>query len=86
MAHLLDERICSSYKLTPNNYIAYDLRYRNNDFAGYYTQDGKKSFVNRLLSLTTYEESCDIEELMVLFLGLYAIGVESLKIYGKISL
>ena len=86
VAHLLDERICSSYKLTPNNYIAYDLRYRNNDFAGYYTQDDKKSFVNRLLSLRTYEESCDIEELMDLFLGLYANPVESMKIYGKNSL
>ncbi|MDY2703822.1 MAG: 1-acyl-sn-glycerol-3-phosphate acyltransferase [Prevotella sp.] len=85
IATMIDKRICSSYKLSPNNYIAHDIRYRNNAFSSLYDDKQKENFVKRLLTLREYEDSCDIEELMDIFLGIYSNPIESKIKYGKIT-
>ena len=77
VASLLDERICSSYKLSANNYIAHDIRYQNNMYSNLYTSEQREAFIEHLLSLRAYEDSCNIEELIDIFLGIYSNPVES---------
>lgn len=83
VASLIDERICSAYQLRPNNYIAHDMRYRNDTYAQYYTKAEKEEFEKYLAKLQRYEESCDMEILYDIFLGLYSNPVESKIKYGK---
>lgn len=80
VARLIDSRIVSAYKLFPNNYIAYDLRYGSSQFANMYTSAQKDSFIERLNTLDRYD-TCDIDKLKDIFLGIY-----SNPIINKVSL
>jgi 1-acyl-sn-glycerol-3-phosphate acyltransferase len=48
LAQAIDDSILTSYKLWPTNYIAYDLLYKTNEYAGYYTENEKQLFERRL--------------------------------------
>ncbi len=76
VAHLLDSRIRRAYRLYPNNYIAYDLRYGTTRYSHCYTQQEKAKFEERLQSLEHYD-TCDIETLKDIFLGIYANPVKN---------
>jgi 1-acyl-sn-glycerol-3-phosphate acyltransferase len=71
VARLLDSRINTAYRLYPNNYIAYDLRYGTSRYKDCYTQQQLDAFRQRLDSLERYD-TCDIEKLKDIFLGIYA--------------
>ena len=86
VASLLDQRICSSYKLSPNNFIAHDLRYGKTEYSKYYSENQKNEFIKHLMNLRKYEESGDVEELMDIFLGIYSNPVNSKKMYVNPSL
>lgn len=83
VAELMDKRICSAYRLTPNNYIAHDLRYRKKEYADRYTAEEKQAFIDYAGRLSKYEEECDIEVLYDIFLGIYSGPVESKKKYDN---
>lgn len=76
VASLLDERICSGYKLTPNNYIAHDILYGQELYREKYTNEERDMFVAHVNSLAKYEE-CDLDALIEIFLGIYANSVKS---------
>jgi lysine/ornithine N-monooxygenase len=82
VAKLIDERICRAYRLTPNNYIAHDMRYGKSEFSDHYTEVQKQAFVRHVQQLRTYEDSCNIDVLIDIFLGIYSNPIESKKIYG----
>lgn len=82
VASLIDRRICSAYRLTPNNYIAHDLRFANNDYADHYTQAQKDAFWQHMLTLQPYQETCDMDTLYDIFLGIYSNPVDSKVKYG----
>lgn len=71
VARLIDKRIVSAYRLFPNNYIAYDLRYGSSRFGDRYTQEEKDRFIGHLSGLDRYD-TCDVEQLTDIFLGIYA--------------
>lgn len=71
VARLIDKRIVAAYRLFPNNYIAYDLRYGSSRFSDRYTQEEKDRFISHLSSLARYD-TCDVEQLTDIFLGIYA--------------
>jgi len=71
VAELLDRRICDSYVLYPNNYIAYDLRYGTQKYEDQYTSAQRQAFLDRLNMLNRYD-TCDIDQLKDIFLGIYA--------------
>jgi len=78
VANLIDQRICSAYRLFSNNYIAHDIRYGNKQYAEYYTREEEKAFRERMQTLfARYAEECDIEALADIFLGIYANPVDS---------
>lgn len=78
VANLIDQRICSAYRLFSNNYIAHDIRYGNKQYAEYYTREEEKAFRERMQKLfARYAEECDIEALADIFLGIYANPVDS---------
>lgn len=83
VAGLLDERICSAYRLTPNNYIAHDIQHGNDTYHSFYTAEQRAAFEKHLESLTQYEEECDMEILQDIFLGIYANPIESKKLFTK---
>lgn len=45
VAHLLDQRIISAYRLSPNNYIAYDLLNCTSTYADHYTPAQRDAFL-----------------------------------------
>ena len=45
VAQLLDERIVSAYQLTPNNYIARDMRYGQQLYRDHYTDEERDAFM-----------------------------------------
>lgn len=81
VANLIDCRICSAYRLTPNNYIAHDLRYGKQEYVERYTEQEKQAFVDYLKRLQQYEETCNIDELSDILLGIYSNPIESKLIF-----
>ena len=76
VAQLIDERIIDAYQLTPNNYIAHDLRYGQQRYCDYYSDEEYSAFETYLERLNTF----DIPEPDVLrdiYLGIYANPVDS---------
>lgn len=45
VARLIDQRIITAYRLTPNNYIAYDLLHLTSKFADHYTAAQRDAFL-----------------------------------------
>lgn len=76
VAHLIDQRIHQAYRFTPNNYIAHDLRYGRNEFAGMYTESDKKDFIDHLSLLKPYESGCDMDTLVDILLGIYSNPID----------
>ena len=77
VARLMDERIFSGYKLTPNNFIAHDIRFGKHVFLGAkYSEEQKERFVFHMSKLDKY----DVEEPEILrdiFLGIYSNPVDN---------
>ena len=77
VARLMDERIFSGYKLTPNNFIAHDIRFGKHEFLGTkYSEEQKERFVFHMSKLDKY----DVEEPEILrdiFLGIYSNPVDN---------
>lgn len=71
VAKLIDSRINLAYRLFPNNYIAYDIRYGTNKFRDMYTTEQKNAFVERMNKLDDYD-TCDICLLKDLFMSIYS--------------
>ncbi|MDL2257258.1 1-acyl-sn-glycerol-3-phosphate acyltransferase [Bacteroidales bacterium OttesenSCG-928-I14] len=76
VANLLDQRICSKYKLTPNNYIAHDILHEQEIYNKYYTGEEKETFIKHMSNLEQYTD-CDLNELRRIFLGIYANPIDS---------
>ncbi len=76
VAKLLDSRINTAYRLYPNNYIAYDLRYGTNKYQECYTQEQKDEFLQYIRQLERYD-TCDMEQLTDIFLGIYSNPVNN---------
>ena len=75
VAHLIDSRINTAYRLWPNNYIAHDIRYGSKAFRAFYTPEEREAFMRRLAQLEKYDD-CDLDQLKDLFLGIYSNPVE----------
>lgn len=71
VAKLLDSRINTAYRLYPNNYIAYDLRYGTTKYKNAYNEEQKETFLKRIKLLESYD-TCDIDKLKDIFLGIYS--------------
>ena len=85
VANLLDQRICSSYHLYPNNYIAHDILYGNKKYSAMYSSEEKNAFMHRMNKLQKYEEECDMDRLYEIFLGIYANPVDSKSQMSKVK-
>lgn len=71
VAKLIDSRIHQAYRLFPNNYIAYDMRYGTRKYSTCYTAGEKAAFEERLNKILAYD-TCDTEQLIDIYLGIYA--------------
>ncbi|MBP5478080.1 MAG: 1-acyl-sn-glycerol-3-phosphate acyltransferase [Bacteroidaceae bacterium] len=83
VAELIDRRICSAYRLTPNNYIAHDMLYGTSEYANMYSQEQKAEFIAYMKQLEKYEMDCDVEALVNIFLDIYSNPVDSKKHFVK---
>jgi 1-acyl-sn-glycerol-3-phosphate acyltransferase len=77
VARLIDSRICMAYRLFPNNYIAHDILYGNTHYQSMYTENEYNLFCRHLLKLDRYEDTCDMERLKEIFVGIYANPVDN---------
>ena len=71
VASLIDKRITAAYRLYPNNYIAYDMRYGQGKYRNMYTDAEYRAFASRLSELDSYD-AYDTARLREIFLGIYA--------------
>ena len=84
IAGIIDQRVCSSYRLWPNNYIAHDMLSHSDRYASHYTAEEKQRFL-------TYVEECEAkidpqfnhEEVRELLLGIYAYAVDSKELFKR---
>ena len=82
IAALVDQRICSAFKLWPNNFIAYDMLRGSSDYASEYDESSKAEFIEHLSALDRYENECNVEELKQIMLGIYASPVDSAILFS----
>lgn len=75
IAHHLDESIFANYLLTPNNFIAHDLRSGTCRFSEYYTESQKETFIQYMNWMNECKDM-DLHVLKDIFLGIYANPVE----------
>ena len=83
VASLVDQRICSTYKLWSNNYIAHDMLSGSPDYASEYDESSKAEFLKHLSALDRYEHECNVEELKQIMLGIYASPVDSALLFSE---
>ena len=76
VAALIDRRINSAYMLTPNNYIAHDIRYGQRKYSKYYTKEQYNRFVEHAKKLDEYDVN-EPNVLMDIFLGIYSNPINS---------
>ena len=76
VASLIDSRIHTAYRLYPNNYIAHDIRYGNTRYQDMYTVEQRLAFEHHLSKLDKYD-TCDMEQLRDIFLGIYSNPVDN---------
>ena len=76
VAKLIDRRINTNYRLYPNNYIAHDLLYGNTKYRDIYTDEQYETFQKRLSKLDKYD-TCDIDRLKEIFVGIYSNPVDN---------
>ena len=74
VASLIDRRICSNYKLMPNNYIAHDIVSNSTTYSEFYTQEQRESFIQHLDQANKFDNCDEIKDIL---LGIYANPVES---------
>ncbi|MBQ7999287.1 MAG: 1-acyl-sn-glycerol-3-phosphate acyltransferase [Bacteroidales bacterium] len=73
LAGCIDRRICSTYKLWKNNYIAKDILSGKGEHADKYTQADRSAFEDYLkYKLSSVEVEGDMDELENIFLNIYA--------------
>lgn len=84
VARLIDQRICSAYRLMPNNYIAHDLLSGTETYADQYSTDQKNAFVAHMAQLDDYADRYDLATLRSIFLGIYASPVDSKLLFAKL--
>ncbi len=71
VAHLIDERILGAYRLSANNYIAYDILSGHDTYSDRYSQVQRQLFSKHLQQVDTLGIS-DTEALRQLLLNIYA--------------
>ena len=76
VAQLLDRRINAAYQLTPNNYIAHDLRYGQQRYTDCYTAEERQAFIAHMKQLSEFDIS-EPDVLRDIFLGIYSNPVET---------
>jgi hypothetical protein len=76
LAHIIDDRIYSNYKLYKTNYIAYDILHDTKIFCNYYTAQEQEAFVEYMRNgLKDFQG--DQDELRSIFLEIYANSVKN---------
>lgn len=81
VAAIIDKRICKSYHLWPNNYIAHDILSGSSAYVSMYSDEQKCAFEKYLSRLDNFSGEYDIETLRRIFLGIYANPVNSMLLY-----
>lgn len=71
VASMIDRRIIDAYRLFPNNYIAYDIRYGTKKYADKYTKEQATAFHDYMKKLLKYN-TCDLDQLIDIFLSIYS--------------
>lgn len=84
VAGMIDSRICTGYRLTPNNYIAHDILSGSATYSELYTQEERDRFMAYMSKLDEYAEGCDMHVLESIFLGIYANPVDSKNSFSEI--
>ena len=84
VAQLLDKRINAAYQLTPNNYIAHDLRYGQQIYRDRYTDAERDAFLTHMEELNSFDIA-EPDVLKDIFLGIYSnpIDVKLEQLTGK---
>ena len=83
VATLIDRRICSAYRLWPNNYIAHDLLWQSSQYEAYYTPQQREAFVEYMSKIDTFaQHGYNVDTIKRIFLGIYANPIESKNIFA----
>lgn len=76
VAKLIDTRINTAYRLYPNNYIAHDMLFGNNQYVNFYTDKQKNEFLNHFKMLEKYN-TYSLDMLREILLKIYSNPIEN---------
>ena len=76
VCQIIDRQIYKNYTLYPNNYIAHDLLYQNEDYHAFYSDEEKLSFENYLRAKSQVPD-VTVEKMRDKLLKIYATPVEN---------
>lgn len=83
LAAVLDDRICSNYRLWDTNFIAHDILEGSRSNADKYTEEARSAFILRmekgLSGIVEKDPGMDMNELKEIFLAIYANPVRSVR-------
>ena len=83
LAAMLDDRICSNYRLWDTNYIALDIMEGGTANSAQYTPEARTAFTERmekgLSAIVEKDPDMDKDELREIFLSIYANPVHSVR-------
>lgn len=77
VAALMDSRICTAYRLTPNNYIAHDILSGDGKYSRMYDDSLKERFLENMSRLDALASEHDSDVLRDIFLRIYSNPVDS---------
>ena len=83
VASLIDGRICTAYRLFPNNYIAHDLQEGTGRYRTYYSEAQRERFESYLSGLLQSVTEGDKATLREILLGIYARPVDSQRFFAE---
>ena len=78
VATMIDKQIIGAYRLSPNNYIAHDLRYGQDTYSSEYTEKQKCDFLKYMEKLNAFDIG-EPDVLKDIFLGIYSNPIENKK-------
>lgn len=76
VCQIIDKQIYKNYTLYPNNYIAHDLLYQNEEYSNYYSEEEKTAF-ERYLQTKSQVPDVPVDKMRHNLLKIYATPVEN---------
>ena len=83
VASLIDRRICTAYRLFPNNYIAHDILHSSQEYKLHYSKEQKEEFEAYIAGRLGKIDEIERRDIRNLLLRIYSAPVDSRSLFDE---